>query len=154
MKLVTHVLFSIGVALFLCRVFGFDFWTSAVIATAAGIMQYAIDSLSHERIQVRGMTVSRRTPLFHSPLGALTLPSVFTAMLAFMLRPDIEDAFKYLAVLLTASYLHLLLDLPTGRGIYVAGRRTWKREKFRYDDPLLNLIFSALGITLMLLSVR
>jgi len=150
----THVVFSAGVALFMCKLFAFDAWTSTILTALTVLMQYAIDSLSHEEVNIRGKSISRRTPLFHSPIGALILPSVFTALTAIMLRPGAAALLKHFIVLTAASYSHLLLDLPTGRGIYVGGRRVWKKEKFRYDDPLLNLLFVFLGVLLAYFALR
>jgi len=152
MKMFTHVIFSIGVTLFVCKLLLLDIWSSIVLATLAILMQYIIDSLSHEEVSTRSRRVSRRTPLFHSPLGALILPTIFTVMLFLVLRLSTETMFKYFLVLVAVSYSHLLLDLPTGRGIYVMGRRIWKKEKLRYDDPALNLLFTLLGIILIILS--
>jgi len=150
MKMITHIVFSTGVALLVSNLLLLDTWSSMLLAMLAVLMQYTIDSLSHEEIDTRSRRIIRRTPLFHSLLGALILPAIFTAMLTATLRLNIVIIFKYFAVLIAASYSHLLLDLPTGRGIYVTGRRIWKKEKFHFDDPTLNLLFTFLGILLII----
>jgi len=153
MKMITHIVFSTGVVLFVSNLLLLDIWSSILLVTLAVLMQYIIDSLSHEEINTRSRRVVRRTPLFHSPLGALILPAVFTAMLTATLRLNIVIMFKYFVVLIVASYSHLLLDLPTGRGIYVMGRRIWKKEKLHFDNPTLNLLFTFLGILLIIFSL-
>lgn len=51
---------------------------------------------------------------------------------------------------LLSGYSHLLLDLPTERGIYVRGRRTSRRRLARSGDPALNALFALLGLALLL----
>jgi len=152
-KLFTHVVFSAGVVLYVCKLLAIPLWVAFILAVMAGLMQYVIDFASHEDVRVGSRTYTRRTPLFHSPLGALIPPVFFTILLIPVLRPNVSALLEYFAVLTLASFSHLLLDLPTGRGIYVGGRRVWKKEKLQYSNPLLNLIFILIGIALIFLGL-
>ena len=150
----THVVFSAGLVCYVARALGLPPAEAILLAAFAAVMQVAIDVLSHETVYTGSATLHRRTPFLHSPSGALLSAAVFTAVLAYVLRPDGHALPVLFASMLVASYSHLLLDLFTERGIYVRGKRVWRKRMFKYDNPLLNLVFTSIGIFLLIESLQ
>lgn len=150
MRRVTHVVFSTGLVAFLAvRVLGLTGWDVLLPVLLASIMQYVIDAVSHEEVYVGGRVVSRRTPLLHSPSGVLLVSLAFTGLALAITGFSVWRATSYLALMASAASSHLLLDSLTERGVYVRGRRVYRRRMFRTDNPILNTVFTLAGLTLL-----
>lgn len=147
MKLYTHALFASSlVAITFCILKPYLTVPVSLQVDAmvfAFFIQYVIDIASHEAYSYKGQRYYRRSKLFHSPSGA-TLLGVATGVLLYLLYtyPSfvLDTGMLALAIMLMleATYSHLLLDLPTGRGIYINGRRTWRKQRISSMNPILN----------------
>lgn len=107
-----------------------------------------MDFLSHSEHGGR----TRRTPLFHSPLGVVVATVVY-ATLVFLVLRDLSLLPAILVCGAVSGVSHVLLDLPTERGIFFMGRRTSRRRLLRYDHPAANMLFTFLGLLLLLVSL-
>lgn len=154
MKTYTHIAFSTGVACYVASALGIPLNVTLLIGVFAGLMQLVIDVLSHETVYTADRVIHRRTPLLHSPTGALLVAVGFTALSAYVTRPQLPLLLLQFLAMIVASYSHLLLDLLTERGIYVKGKRAWRKRLFSYNNPLLNFLFTVTGIALFLASLQ
>jgi membrane-bound metal-dependent hydrolase YbcI (DUF457 family) len=116
-------------------------------------MQYIIDALSHEVIRgyIRKGYYHRRTPLFHSPSGAIIIAIIFTIPLYFALKHNPIEIF---ILMIISAFSHLLLDSITEHGIYVNGKRIWKKRIFSYNNPLLNTFFITISIIMLIITLK
>ena len=147
MLLITHILFAVGVvAEFAVNGLSMPMEHVLIASLFTILTQYVIDYGSHEVVARGGRTYYRRGKFLHSPEGA-TAVALFLAPLLYTFIGDFMVSF---AVLLFATYSHLLLDAFTERGIYVAGKRITKRRLARYNNPLANLLAQGVGIALIL----
>lgn len=149
MKLSTHAVFSAGAVLAVAlRILPGNQPVALLMSGVSALMQYVMDGLSHA--EVGG--VRRRTPLFHSPAGALLSTVAFCAVILLVTR---DASLLPVAALCGAisGFSHIALDLPTERGIYVRGRRTSSRRLLRYDNPALNALFTLLGLIMIVCSL-
>jgi membrane-bound metal-dependent hydrolase YbcI (DUF457 family) len=149
MKRSTHVIFSAGLASYVSKIVGLPLHDIALIAMFAGVMQYIIDAVSHETIYAGNRKIVRRTPLFHSPSGALVIAVAFSVLISYILKPGPAAIAAIFVVMLISSFSHLALDLLTEKGIYVHGRRVRRKRWASTRNPLLNFLFSALGLLLL-----
>lgn len=153
-KLVTHVIFSTAIILFMAKLFEFFGLSLAtgielffIAGTIAIITNYIIDAVGHER---RGPYV-RRTKNTHSLSGA-TLVSLITAIILYILFwfvlgiTSIQFGFWLFVLCLASSYAHLLADLPTEGGVYYHNHRV-KLGGFKYNGPV-NLLFLLLSFVI------
>lgn len=138
-------MFSAGLVAAVAVRIGFGRGEALLAALLAAAMQLAIDAASHEVVYAGGRRVVRRTPLLHSPTGALLAALAFTAPAAALLGRPLRCAL----LMLLASASHLALDAPTERGIYLAGRRLWRRRALSNRSPALNALFAAAGLYLL-----
>lgn len=149
MKLSTHVIFSVGLVFFTSvKLFSSDLPTATVLAIFSLVMQYSIDALSHEKIG----GYSRRTPLLHSPTGAFAISVVFT-LAFFAIFRKIHMLPLAMVANMIAAFSHLLLDSITERGIYLGGRRIVEKRMLSSSNPFLNVGFSLVGFSFLILSV-
>jgi hypothetical protein len=157
LKATTHNLFSIGLMLFVLSLFGYPLLITVFLAIVATILTNAvIDKGGH----ARGDGVPRRTWVTHSLItapfwGAATWVAtlVVPAALVGVFPPNLAllGLFALLGVL--AGWSHLLLDSVTEGGVFAFDRRRRAIAHYSYDNPPLNLAFSALGLALLLAAI-
>ena len=153
---ITHMIFSSALILYVSRaVFNISLANSLLFAVFAGFMQYLIDALSHETVVAKGgVKIHRRTWFLHSPLGAIILAFAFALAIAFIMGVNSYVEFTTIFLLMSlSSFSHLLLDMPTEKGIYLWKRRLWNKRLASSNDFLLNLSFMFLGFLLMTLAI-
>lgn len=147
MKFKTHDIFGTGVL----TLVGAYFTSSVYSLIAAAIIAIAstriIDGFGHVR-NAYGMPV--RTARTHCPSRAFIfgfVPAVIFYIWASNYGWKLGLAGPYWFVFIQgalAGQLHLLLDLPTGEGIFVNKKRM-AAAHFAYDDPVINTFFILLG---------
>ena len=149
MKLLTHIVFALGVSTVLSKVLGLDLYQSLIIWGIIVVQHHAIDKLSHE---IQG---THRTPLFHSPLGVSILSialSLLGPAVDYRAQLDKLIFMKYVVLVLVSGWTHLLLDVLNPGGIYWRGRRR-SVARIRYNDPLVNTVLQLAGTLLILYSL-
>lgn len=161
MRLYTHTIFSASlIAVSFCFftrdplhfTLPLNFQLDAIFF--AMLLQYVIDYASHERYVYNGHVYYRRSKLFHSPSGA-TLLGVSAGLLLYLIASypgsslDLTVLFISVTLMLEATFSHLLLDLPTGRGIYVKGKRTWKKQRISSMNPALNTLVVLISLLML-----
>lgn len=156
MKLVTHVIVGVGVAVLTSAHLGCGLHLVAISGVAGAVAQYLVDGLGHERVGA----VPRRTAATHSPEGATFLSLllwVATAVLAYQagLNPAPACTLTLGLAIWLATLSHLALDLVTEGGVYTSirsGRRV-KLLSLPYDDPLLNGAVQLIGAAMIAASM-
>jgi membrane-bound metal-dependent hydrolase YbcI (DUF457 family) len=122
-----------------------------VLAMAFNTMIHPlIDALGHE--EHWWQSHPRRHALTHSLLGSTMLTIILYAPLYKFLAPTNAWVVTLFLPLLLSSYSHLFLDMLNPSGIYICGRRISLRVA-RYSNPLANLFFQLLGVTLLVYSL-
>jgi hypothetical protein len=152
LKAVTHLAFSVGVGVFLvCRIEGPTLLYLALTAWLAFATNEAIDMLGHFS---RGGTPVRSFwthSVFTAPLWGIL---VALATVYFLDRvigfgmPALQALLLY-ALSVIIAYSHLLLDALTEGGIFL-GKRRVALAHFRYNNPIVNGAFAALGVLLVI----
>lgn len=151
MLLRTHTAFTLGLLIAMLKMLNGLSLTMAVLAALiAYIVNLALDRLGH----VKRGAVYVRSPLTHdiclSALWGLVISAAFTyASMLFNIQ-----VYPIEAVLMgpIGGLSHMLLDSLTEEGVYVRRRGTWRRVSiahFRYNNPALNWLFTAIGLALM-----
>ena len=149
MKLFTHRVFAAGTAGYVADSFSLPLLEVILVMVMASLMQDIIDWASHEAVYARGRVIFRRTPLFHSPLGAVLAALIFTGLLLVFTGAYRERLLAYTLTMLTASFSHLLLDSFTEKGVFIGKRRIFKERVFSNNNPMLNALFTLIGLFLI-----
>jgi hypothetical protein len=151
LKAITHLLFSAGVGVFLlCRIDGPSPLYLVLTVWLAFATNEVIDVLGHF---TRG-GIPVRTFWTHSIFTAPVWGVVVAIGTVYILNGIIgigisssQALFLYgLGVVL--AYSHLLLDAITEGGVFL-GRRRIALAHLRYNNPILNGAFAALGVLLV-----
>ncbi|GBF08656.1 hypothetical protein apy_03810 [Aeropyrum pernix] len=151
MKTETHIVFGLGVAVLAAAAaaeigLGRSCLVPLVLASAG--IHVAIDSLSHETVQA----FSLRTRMLHS-VETLTPLSVAAGLVAgYVAGGSLECELGGAAVFLASGLSHLFLDALNPTGVWLLGRRV-SIPMGRWDDPVLNGVFSIAGFSLALIGV-
>jgi hypothetical protein len=133
MKLKTHIIFSMAVALWFATT-----WQAVVLSP---ITTYLIDAIGHSRRH--GMP--RRTWVTHDwVLSMLTLVLPLSWLYTLIHIPLTTALIINAATL----YSHLALDAVTGH-TFIATRKIG-HAIFEWDDPKINALFAALGAALII----
>ncbi|MEB3774677.1 MAG: DUF1286 domain-containing protein [Desulfurococcales archaeon] len=149
MRLVTHIVFALGVVSASSRMLGLDLYRVLILWGLTVVQHHLVDRLSHE------VGHRRRTPLFHSPTGIIALSSAL-ALIAPLF--DVESRYSYIwllkffLLLLLSGFTHLMLDALNPGGVYFRGRRV-RLSRIHYDDPLANAFFQLIGALLVIYSM-
>ena len=153
MKALTHDMFALGLIVYVDSLFEANGLFTIVAAVAATILtNLAIDGFGHAR--VRG--VPRRlwsthsvvtAPVWGGLVWALALV-VFGSVLGAPSFSDL-DLPRFVFFGMVAGWGHLLLDAMTEGGVFGLGRRRVALAHFSYDNAVLNLGFSAIGLALL-----
>lgn len=154
MKAITHLLFSIGVGVFLlCRFEGPSPLLLVLTVWLAFATNEVIDVLGHFN---KGGAPTRSFwthSVFTAPLWGIAIAIATVYILDRIVglgMSPLQAIFLYgLGVVL--AYSHLLLDAVTEGGVFL-GRRRVALAHFRYNNPVLNGAFAALGVLLVLAS--
>jgi hypothetical protein len=151
LKAITHFLFSVGVGVFLlCRIEGPTLLYLALTVWLAFATNEAIDVLGH--FKRGGMPIRSfwTHSVFTAPLWgvAVALVTVYFLDRIVDLGMPASQAVLLYALSVVIAYSHLLLDALTEGGIFL-GRRRVALTHFRYNNPIINGAFAALGILLV-----
>ena len=151
MKAITHLLFSVGVGVFLlCRVEEATPLYLALTVWLAFAVNEVIDVLGHFK---RGGTPVRSFwthSVFTAPLWGIAVALVtvyFLDRIVGLGMPASQAVFLY-ALAVIIAYSHLLLDAITEGGVFLVRRRV-ALAHFRYNNLLLNGAFAAVGVLLV-----
>lgn len=146
MKTLTHVVFGFGAAISVMSFLGGSLEESLFISVLAAGMHPIIDRYSH----ARGRRGVYRTRLLHSfeTLIPLALAAGFLVGSGMGTAQAIRASLAFAA----SAASHLALDMLTPGGVFLAGRRV-RYPVFRWDDPLANTGFSAIGVLLSVAAV-
>jgi hypothetical protein len=87
-------------------------------------------------------------PFWGAAAWALTL--ILPAALVGVFPPNLTLLGFFVTLGVLAGWSHLLLDSLTEGGVFAFDGRRWAVAHFSYDNLLLNLGFSALGLILLL----
>ncbi|MCE4612420.1 MAG: metal-dependent hydrolase [Desulfurococcales archaeon] len=142
MNLRTHIIVGMGLA-------GFAVSTLDC-SIGCYILATSISALHHPIIDYASHRHGRRTILFHSIIGAVFLALATSIPFLLFLPPGI--VFPLVVASMASCVSHWLLDLITIGGVYVVRGRV-SLKLFRYDDPLPNISFQAMGFLLLLYSL-
>ena len=151
MKSITHDVFSLGVGLYIVyRVVQPTLSLLLLVVWLAFAINELIDALGH--VKRGGMPV--RSFWTHSvitaPVWGAAAALVSANLLGMILGQATTISQEFfvggLGILFACS--HLLLDALTEGGVYL-GRRRLALAHLRYDNPILNGIFTALGVLLV-----
>jgi len=152
LKAITHLLFSLGVGVFLlCRIDGPPTPLYLVLTVwLAFAINEVIDVLGHltrGEVPVRSFwTHSILTAPLWGIAVAITSVYFLDRIIGLGMSP-FQALFVYgLGVVL--AYSHLLLDALTEGGVFLSRRRV-ALAHMRYNNPILNGIFAALGVLLV-----
>jgi len=156
LKSITHNLFSIGLMLFVVSSFGYPAVITVMLVVIATVFtNLLIDMVGHSRLG----GVSRRTWFTHSIItapfwgaAAWSLSLVIPAAIVGVFPPNLLLAF-FASLGVLAGWSHLLLDSVTEGGVFAFDGRRRALAHFPYDSLPLNIAFSALGLTLLLLAI-
>lgn len=142
LNLRTHMVVGLGFSGFTASLLGCN-PTCYFLALSLSLLHHPIiDYTSHRR--------GRRTVLFHSIIGVLLL--ALATSLPFTLVFPPETVYVLLLSSTASCMSHWLLDLTTIGGVFIVKNRVSLRL-FRYDDPLPNISFQAMGVSLLLYSL-
>jgi uncharacterized protein DUF1286 len=151
LKAITHLLFSVGIGVFLVSRFDGPSLLYLVLAVwLAFATNEVIDVLGHFN---RGGRPSRSFwthSVLTAPVWGIT---VAVATVYFLDRivglgmQPLQAIFLY-ALGAVLAYSHLLLDAVTEGGVFL-GRRRVALAHFGYNNPVLNGVFAALGVLLV-----
>jgi len=151
LKAITHLLFSVGIGVSLLdRVEGPNLLYLALTTWLAFATNESIDVLGH--LNKGGMPARSfwTHSVFTAPIWGI---AVCAATIYFLERvvgletPPLRAVFLY-ALAVVIAYSHLLLDALTEGGVFL-GRRRVALAHFRYNNPVLNGAFAALGVLLV-----
>jgi hypothetical protein len=151
LKAITHFLFSVGVGVFLlCRIEGPTLLYLALTVWLAFATNEAIDVLGH--FKRGGMPIRSfwTHSVFTAPLWgvAVALVTVYFLDRIVDLGMPASQAVLLYALAVVIAYSHLMLDALTEGGIFL-GRRRVALAHFRYNNPIINGAFAALGVVLV-----
>lgn len=152
LKSITHDVFSLGIGLYI--VFRFVQPTTVPLLLLAVWLAFAtnelIDVLGH--FKRGGMPV--RSFWTHSVITAPVWGVAAAFVSAYLLDEILGQGMTFSQALFVGGLgivfacSHLLLDALTEGGVYL-GRRRLALAHMRYDNPILNGIFTALGVLLV-----
>ena len=151
LKAITHLLFSVGVGVsLLYRVEGPTPLYLALTVWLAFATNQVIDVLGH--FNKGGMPARSfwTHSVFTAPLWgiAVALVTVYFLDRIVGLGMPASQAVLLYALGVVIAYSHLLLDALTEGGVFL-GRRRVALAHFRYNNPVLNAAFAALGVVLV-----
>jgi Protein of unknown function (DUF1286) len=151
LKAITHLLFSVGLGLsLLYRVEGPTPLYLALTVWLAFATNQVIDVLGH--FNKGGMPARSfwTHSVFTAPLWgiAVALVTVYFLDRIVGLGMPASQAVLLYALGVVIAYSHLLLDALTEGGVFL-GRRRVALAHFRYNNPVLNAAFAALGVLLV-----
>ena len=140
MRLVTHVLFTMGLIALLLTYYSVPISAMAVFVPMAGVIQMFIDAIGH----TRNHGYVHRTWVTHDLiLSLLTVVAPFTYVLVWMNEPLLTSLITATASL----YSHLMLDYMTG-GLFILTRRIHGLG-IEYDNPVANGLFTLIGVVML-----
>ena len=155
MRASTHNIFSLGLNIFLLSATRHLSALSFLLALWLTLSVNAlIDVLGHTHkkdIPIRSFITHSVfiAPLWGAFVGIVTVTAPYSIF---------ELPFSSTLVIIgtglgmSVGLSHLLLDAPTGGGVYLLRRRI-AIAHLKYDDPALNLAFTGLGLLLLLAGV-
>jgi hypothetical protein len=152
LKAITHDLFSVGVGVyFLCRVDGPPSPLYLVLTVwLAFAINEVIDVLGH--LTKDGMPVRSfwTHSIFTAPMWgiAVAIASVYFLDRVVGLGMSPSQALFLYGLGAVLAYSHLLLDALTEGGVFL-GRRRVALAHMRYNNPILNGAFAAIGVLLV-----
>jgi uncharacterized protein DUF1286 len=152
LKALTHDIFSLGVALYLLHV-------ERPTALPDLLLVVWLAFASNELIDALGHVTRRGVParsswthsVFTAPAWGVAAGVLSARTLDLITGQAFSASQALLAIELGAviGFSHLLLDALTEGGVFLRGRRV-ALAHMRYDNPVLNGAFSALGLLLAL----
>jgi hypothetical protein len=152
MKALTHDLFSVGVGLYIVLRIGGQSGLLYLLLTVwlAFATNEVIDVLGHftrGSIPVRSFWTHS---VFTAPAWgiAIAIASIYLLDRIIDQGTTVSQAIFVSGLGAVLAYSHLLLDALTEGGVYLGGRRV-ALAHLRYNNPLLNGFFAALGILLV-----
>ena len=153
MKLGTHRLVNLALAFTIYPLLQIGWVTVGLMAGAAILADTLIDSLGHK---YSGRSpIPRRSWRTHQPLTAALTGGVGGAAIAYaatclvnMFGLPTPTTWPPLTIMagIFASQIHLLLDLPTGSGIYLTRTRRLAAGHLSWDNGAANLGLSILSL--------
>jgi hypothetical protein len=153
LKGVTHDIFSLGLGLYLvCHVFRLaPFPDLPLVVWLALATNKLIDALGH-RISRDGLPVRSfwTHSIFTAPIWGISAALVSFYLLDMLLGQAMGTPQTLFAagLGLVLAYSHLLLDALTEGGVFL-GRKRIALAHLRYNNPILNGVFAALGLMLI-----
>ena len=144
MKVQTHVILGFGVSILAMALLGSPWWEAVYVSILAAGIHPFIDRLSHGR---RGRSVYR-TKLLHSFETLIPLSAAIGFIVGFPLGPP--AAFRGSIAFVVSAFSHLASDMMTPGGVYLWGKRV-RLSLFAWDDPLVNLGFTFIGMAMAIL---
>ena len=145
MKRDTHVVFAVGLVVFLAGLLGVGLVSTGLGLASAVLVNVFVDMVGHER---RGRWVTR-SAWSHSIFFISLLSVLLAAFLSLLV--SVEDWRVYL-LSLAGGLSHLVLDALTPAGVAplwpFSSRRA--RGRIRYDDRLVNMVFQVVGVVLLI----
>jgi Protein of unknown function (DUF1286) len=154
LKGVTHDIFSLGLCLYLayhvCRLAPFP--DLPLVVWLALATNKLIDALGH-RTSRDGLPVRSfwTHSIFTAPIWCISAALVSFYLLDVLLLGQAMGAPQTLFAAglgLVLAYSHLLLDALTEGGVFL-GRKRIALAHLRYNNPILNGVFAALGLMLV-----
>ncbi len=152
MKAVTHDVFSLGLGLFL--VYHVERSPGAFFLVLIFWLAFAtnsiIDVLGHAERSGRPVRSIWTHSVLTAPIwgAASALASAYLIDIIFSQTMTAPQTFFAAGLGIMFAYSHLLLDALTEGGVYLARRRV-ALAHLRYDNPILNGAFAALGVLLV-----
>ncbi len=148
----THVVMGAGVSSAAASLLGCSIPCLVLAVTLNSIIHPLIDWLGHEKHWWQSHP--RRHAITHSLLGSSILSLAVVAVVVRLLSAVgiVVDAWSLSAATLAGALSHLALDALNPSGVFVCGRRVSLRIA-RYNNPILNIAFQAMGLMLLVYSV-
>lgn len=148
MKRSTHAIFGGGVAGFSASLMGCEYSCILAAIAAGSLLNALVDSLSHIVVGDRVY----RGRLLHSLEGITIFFLAASMAIAAVASMEARSAAVLAFSMAVSGASHILLDLVTPGGVYVAGRRV-RVPLASYDDPVLNVLLQASGLMLAIASL-
>lgn len=155
MKVLTHNVFSFGLAVFLLSRTGFLSWQNLLMALwLTFAINYVIDIVGHKRrdgIPVRTVVTHS---IFTAPIWGFAVAAVSATLPYSAMGLRVDQGFFLVSVALGVllAYSHLLLDALSEAGIFYFRHRIALMH-FGYNNPAVNTLCIAIGAVLLVLGL-
>jgi len=151
LKAITHDAFSLGVGIYLaCHVEGPPTLTFLVLVVwLAFATNELIDVFGHVTRGGRPVRSFWTHSVFTAPVWGITVALASAYLLDIILGQALTTSQALLAggIGIAFAYSHILLDALTEGGVYL-GRRRVALAHLRYDNLILNGVFTTFGVLL------